>query len=190
MPGVFVMRFNNVTRKYFFVMDTKLIKNIITGGAKSFVATEAGAWYRLGYVEKNSNFYGEFLIGHSWNHQIPEFCKILVGGATSAPERPAFYIEKIFQNYPGSGAGTDAYVKNKLIKKARTVSYPIGTTNYNIYIDIFIQDTGEYIQNNNTWIYKLSTELNPWSSGFKWVDCAFGEASIPSGLVAQEFSLA
>lgn len=29
MPGVFVMRFNNVTRKYFFVMDTKLIKNLM-----------------------------------------------------------------------------------------------------------------------------------------------------------------
>ncbi len=41
--------------------DTELIKNIITGGSKSFTVSDAGAWYRLGYAEKAGDFFGEFL---------------------------------------------------------------------------------------------------------------------------------
>lgn len=166
-------------------MDTKLIKNIITGGSKAFTITEAGVWYRLGYVEKNSNFYGEFVITHNWNNNVPIYCKLLVAGAVMGQSHPSFYVKELMQTFIGCGSSSpDA--KNKMIKKARIVAYPGGSSNYNIYVDVFIQDTSNYIQNSNTWIYNLSTELNP--SGLKWVDCAFGEATIPSGLAAQEFS--
>lgn len=148
--------------------------------------TEAGAWYRLGYVEKNSNFYGEFLITHNWNNNVPIYCKLLVGGSANSQLHPSFYVKEMMQTFNGCGSGYTDHEKAKMVKKARIVAYPGGSSSYNIYVDVFIQDTGDRIQGLNNWIYKLSTELNPF--GFKWVDCAFGDAPIPSGLVAQEFS--
>ena len=165
-------------------MDTNLIKNIITGGQKTLTVTEAGAWYRLGYVEKNSNFYGEFLITHNWNNNVPAFVKLLVAGG--CVDTPSFYKKEVVQTHYGCGTGNATYIKGKMIKKARIVSYHGGSSNYNIYVDVFIQNTGWYVAKSDNWIYKLSNELNPF--GLKWVDCAFGEATVPSGYGVQEFS--
>lgn len=162
---------------------TKLNKNIILGGSKSFTVTEAGAWYRLGYIKKNSNFYGEFLITHNWGNSAPIYTKLLVAGGCNS--NLSFYAKEVIQTFNGCGSSSPN-TKNKMIKKARVVSRPEGTSAYNIYVDVFIQDTSEYIQKSNNWIYKLSTELYPF--GFEWIDCAFGDATIPSGLVVQEFS--
>lgn len=171
-------------------MDTKLNKNIIRGNARAIIVSTTGAWYRLGYAEKKSNFYGEFVLTHNWNNNVPIYCKLLVaGGCTTTP---SFYIKEVMQTYHGCGAGV-AYEKNKMIKKARVVAYPAGTDAYNIYVDVFIQDTSGYVQKSNNWIYALSTQLNPFALNpytAKWVDCAFGDAPIPSGFVAQEFTLA
>ena len=167
-------------------MDTKLIKNLVQGGSKSFTVSDAGAWYRLGYVEKNVDFFGEFLILHSWNSNCPNISKLLIGGAIMGTSRPSFSIKELFSSFAGSAAGT-TYIKNKIIKKARVVHGSPGTSS-NIYIDIFVQNTStEFTQKANTWTYKLSTELNPHSC--KWVDCAFGDATIPSGFTVEEFSL-
>lgn len=132
------------------------------------------------------------MITHNWNNSVPIYCKLLVAGAVNGGTRPSFYIKELTQTYAGCALG-NTYAKNKMIKKARVVAYPGGSDAYNIYVDVFIQDTSEFAQGSNNWIYALSLQLNPFALNpytCKWVDCAFGEASIPSGLVAQEFSFA
>ena len=180
----------SMTQKAISDEFTKLNKNFIRGNARAIIISTTGAWYRLGYVEKKSNFYGEFVITHNWNNDVPIYCKLLVAGGCSTT--PSFYIKEVMQTYYGCGAGV-TYAKNKMIKKARVVAYPAGTDAYNIYIDVFIQDTSGYVQESNNWIYALSTKLNPFALNpytAKWVDCAFGDAPIPSGFAAQEFTLA
>ncbi len=166
--------------------DTELIKNIITGGSKSFTVSDAGAWYRLGYAEKAGDFFGEFLVAHYWNNNCPNISKILVGGAVMGSTRPSFSAKEVFSSFAGSASGT-TYIKNKMLKKIRVIHGSPGTSN-NMCIDIFLQNTSsEFTQRANTWTYKMSTALSPYNH--KWVDCAFGDAPIPSGFAVEEFSI-
>lgn len=165
-------------------MDTKLIKNIVRGGSRVITANTTGAWYRLGYAERASDFYGEFLVSHNWGNNAPDILKIIVGCATNT--LPSCMIKEAFCSCIDTSQSPPN--KNTLVPKARVVYYNKGgTDSYNIYVDVFIKNNGTWAQGSNTWSYSLSRELYPSRSS--WKDCAFGDADIPSSIyAAKEFA--
>ena len=141
--------------------------------------SDNGAWYRLGYLEKSSQIYGEFIVTHSWSNHAPELSKFIVAGGCW--DADCFNIKEIFASWHNN-----PNVQSKPIRKARAVYYPRGTDEKNIYIDIFLQNFFTYSQRPDTWFYCLNQ--NGVFAGSAWIDENFGAAEIPTGYRAKEIS--
>lgn len=145
---------------------------------KVFYPPSGGKWYRLGHVEKDATFYGEFILSHSWSNNPAEAVKFIVGGACSGVKERSFNVQKIFVSYTGS---------NVMVKKARVVYYPGGTLNYNIYVDVMLEHNPTFFEKDDVWYYRLARKST--FDGKDWVDDNFADATIPSGYASKEASL-
>lgn len=157
---------------------TRLSDSFFNTG-KSMLPSDNGAWYRLGYLEKSSQIYGEFIVTHSWSNHAPELSKFIVAGGCW--DTDCFNIKEIFASWHNN-----PNVQSKPIRKARAVYYPRGTDEKNIYIDIFLQNFFTYSQRPDTWFYCLNQ--NGVFAGSAWIDENFGAAEIPTGYRAKEIS--
>ncbi len=145
---------------------------------KTFHPPSGGKWYRLGHVEKDATFYGEFILSHSWNNTPSEAVKFVVGGACSSVVGKSFNIQKIFVSYTG---------QDVRVKKARVLYYPAANLNNNICVDVFLEHSPSFFEKDDVWYYRLAR--NSTLERKEWVDDNFADATIPSGYASKEVDL-
>lgn len=133
-----------------------------------------GGWYRLGYMEGTSAFYGEFRLWHYFNYIPSEFFRFIIGGAGTRGEYSDLAIQKIFSTAFDNAEKTS-------LRKIRVL---YGGEGGKFYIDVYLRDFwgGSGIR-ENTWAYAL-TRCGIYAGN--WVDGNFEKATMPEGYVSKE----
>lgn len=155
--------------------DISILPELLRYGAeRTLNLGSTGGWYRLGYLEGTSAFYGEFRLWHYFSYIPSEFFRFIIGGAGTRGEYSDLAIQKIFSTAFDNAEKTS-------LRKIRVL---YGGEGGKFYIDVYLRDFwGGSGTRENTWAYAL-TRCGIYAGN--WVDGNFEKATMPEGYVSKE----
>lgn len=157
--------------------DISVLPELLRYGAeRTLNLGSTGGWYRLGYLERTTAFYGEFRLWHYYNYIPSEFFRFIIGGANTQGEYSNLTVQKLFSTAFDNAEKTS-------LRKIRVLYGGAG-----VYIDVYLRDFwGGSGARENTWAYAL-TRCGIYAGN--WVDGNFEKAAVPAGYVSKEYTFA